>query len=144
MIHLHIADLNTEQIFTWFFIWGHYKNAALAVESWGWMIEFTPAFIGAGILVGLNVSISFFGGSVLAWGIIGPALVHNGAAFGDHASEDPKWDSLYNFMSLGLKRSNKLTPSPRFWLLWPGVLCMIAVSFTGMFASHPSIPLACS
>jgi len=39
----------------------------MAVESWGWLIEFTPAFIGAGILVGLNVSLSFFGGSVIAW-----------------------------------------------------------------------------
>ena len=32
------------------------------------------------MLVGLNVALSFFGGSVLAWGVIGPALVHNGIA----------------------------------------------------------------
>ncbi|KAG9918519.1 oligopeptide transporter, partial [Aureobasidium melanogenum] len=49
-------------IFTWFFIWGNYKNSAIAVENWGWFIEFTPAFIGSGMLVGLNVALSFFGG----------------------------------------------------------------------------------
>ena len=48
--------------FTWFYIWGNYHNAALAVESWGWFLEWTPAFIGSGMLVGLNVSISFLHG----------------------------------------------------------------------------------
>ncbi|KAL0261827.1 hypothetical protein SLS55_003259 [Diplodia seriata] len=116
--------------FTWFFIWGNYNNLAINVENWGWLIEFTPAFIGSGMLVGLNVACSFYGGSILAWGIIGPALVHNGAAFGVAASDDPKWDGYVSFASLGLAASNKDTPSPRYWMLWPGVLCMIAVSFT--------------
>jgi OPT family oligopeptide transporter len=121
-------------IFTWFFIWGGYKNQALAVENWGWMIEWTPAFIGSGMLVGLNTSLSFFFGSVLAWGIIGPALVHNGAAFGIQlAPDDPKWSGLVSFASLGTAASTKDTPSPRFWLLWPGVLLMIVVSFTELF-----------
>lgn len=53
--------------FTWFYIWGKYKNLAIHVENWGWFIEFTPAFIGSGMLVGLNVSISFLMGSVIAW-----------------------------------------------------------------------------
>lgn len=118
-------------IFTWFYIWGHHHNLALAVENWGWYLEFTPAFIGSGMLVGLNVSISFFIGSVLAWGIIGPALVHNGAAWGvDISGGDPNWDGAITFASLSLKASNKDHPSPRYWLLWPGVLLMIAVSFT--------------
>lgn len=117
-------------IFTWFFIWGKYNNAALAVENWGWYLEWTPAFIGSGMLVGLNTSISFFAGSVLAWGIIGPALVHNGAAFGTAlAPDDEKWSGYVSFASLGTKASTKTTPSPRFWLLWPGVLLMIVVSF---------------
>lgn len=118
-------------IFTWFFIWGKYNNAALAVENWGWMIEWTPAFIGSGMLVGLNVSISFFMGSVIAWGIIGPALVHNGAAWGIAlVDDDPRWEGYISFASLSKAASNKDHPSPRYWLLWPGVLIMIAVSFT--------------
>ena len=122
-------------IFTWFFIWGNYNNLALNVENWGWYIEWTPAFIGVGMLVGLNTAISFFAGSVIAWGIIGPALVHNGAAWGEglFAPGDPgydKWKDYVTFAALDTASSTKNNPSPRFWLLWPGVLLMIVVSFT--------------
>lgn len=115
-------------IFTWFFIWGNYKNAAIDVENWGWFFEWTPAFIGSGMLVGLNVGISFFSGAVLAWGIIGPLLVRTGSAFGAAASDDPKWADYINYVSLSPTFTTKDHPSPRYWLLWPGVLCMIVVS----------------
>ena len=101
----------------------------MAAENWGWYFELTPAFVGSGMLVGLNVAISFFGGTVLAWGIIGPALVHDGAAFGKLlAPDDPKWGTVASFVSLGPKFVTKDHPSPRYWLLWPGVLAMITVS----------------
>jgi len=118
-------------IFTWFYIWGNYNNKAINVESWGWFLEFTPAFIGSGMLVGLNVSISFLMGSVLAWGIIGPSLIARGMAWGINVGEgDEKWDGYMSYASLSLKACNKDNPSPRYWLLWPGVLLMIVVSFT--------------
>ncbi|KAF2648683.1 oligopeptide transporter [Lophiostoma macrostomum CBS 122681] len=120
--------------FTWFHIWGHYHTQALAVESWGWYLEWTPAFIGSGVLVGINVSVSFLAGSILAWGIIGPALVHNNMAWGSSSSDDApnpeQWEGLYSFGSLSKAACSKEYPSPRYWLLWPGVLVMIAVSFT--------------
>ena len=110
---------------------------AIHVENWGWMVEWTPAFIGVGMLVGLNTAFSFLGGSVLAWGIIGPALVHNKMAFGKQlAPDDPNWSEYMSFGSLGLASSNKITPSPRFWMLWPGVLLMIVVSFTELFMQY--------
>jgi uncharacterized oligopeptide transporter (OPT) family protein len=110
-------------IFTWFYQWSHYSNMALAIENWGWIFEFTPAFIGSGMLVGVNPALSFFGGGVLAWGIIGPALVHNGAAFGYawYSEGDPeyeKWAPLVNFNSFTLP-DPKNHPSPRYWMLWP-------------------------
>jgi uncharacterized oligopeptide transporter (OPT) family protein len=40
---------------------------ALAFESWGWFVEWSPAFIGSGMILGYNVALSFVGGSVLAW-----------------------------------------------------------------------------
>ncbi|KAF2177042.1 oligopeptide transporter [Zopfia rhizophila CBS 207.26] len=126
--------------FTWFYIWGKYNNQALAVENWGWFLEWTPAFIGSGMLVGLNVSISFLAGSIIAWGIIGPALVHNNMAWGiDLSDGDPKWEGLISFASLSLKACNKDLPSPRYWLLWPGVLLMIAVSFTELALQYKVI-----
>ncbi|KAF2273660.1 oligopeptide transporter [Westerdykella ornata] len=126
--------------FTWFHIWGNYKTLALSVESWGWYLEWTPAFIGSGMLVGLNVSISFLAGSVIAWGIIGPALVHNNVAWGVNLGEgDPKWEGYTSFASLSLAASNKDYPSPRYWLLWPGVLLMIAVLWFAFKALYRGI-----
>ncbi|GIZ42990.1 hypothetical protein CKM354_000623600 [Cercospora kikuchii] len=118
-------------IFTWIFIWSGYHNqTAIHIENWGWMVEWTPVFIGAGMLVGLNTAISFFGGSVLAWGIIGPLLVRCNAAVGISLGEPgSKWENYISFRSLGKNASSKDAPSPRFWLLWPGVLLMIVVSF---------------
>ncbi len=63
--------------------------------------------------------------------IIGPILVTKGLAFGMPASEDPGWASLMNYASLSSEFTTVDHPSPRYWLLWPGVLCMILVSFTG-------------
>lgn len=92
------------------------------------------------MLVGLNTSLSFFGGSVLAWGIIGPALVHNNAAFGTQvAPDDPHWSGYVSFASLGSKSSTKDTPSPRYWMLWPGVLLMIVVAFTELLLQYKVI-----
>ncbi|EMC98140.1 hypothetical protein BAUCODRAFT_32137 [Baudoinia panamericana UAMH 10762] len=135
-------------IFTWFYIWGHHNNLALNVENWGWIIEWTPAFIGVGILVGLNTAISFFAGSVLAWGIIGPALVHNGAAFGKNyfkptSPEWEHWSGMVNFASMSGSSVTKETPSPRFWLLWPGVLLMIVVSFTELALQYKVFYFIC-
>jgi len=116
--------------FTWFFIWGNYNNAAINVENWGWYLEWTPAFIGSGMLVGLNTSISFYAGSILAWGIIGPILVKTGAAVGySPYPDDPKWSKVATFASLSTKYSTADLASPRYWILWPGVLLMITVSF---------------
>lgn len=111
------------------------------------MVQWTPAFIGTGMLVGMNVALSFVGGSVLAWsvlthrgatalicsrGIIGPALVRSGTCFGRPATTTPGWEGLIDYFSLSDQFTSSDHPSPRYWLLWPGVACMIAVSFTGM------------
>ncbi|RPA81593.1 OPT superfamily oligopeptide transporter [Ascobolus immersus RN42] len=125
-------------IFTWFFIWGGYKNQAIAFENWGWFFEWTPAFIGSGMLVGLNPAISFFAGNILAWGIIGPTLVRYGVAWGKPASTDPKWEGYINFYSFSLE-DPKNAPSPRYWLLWPGVMVMICASFAELAVQYKMI-----
>ena len=104
------------------------------------------------MLVGLNVSISYLAGSILAWyfthscdapqyhaknstdgfrGIIGPMLVARGQAFGSPATDVPEWSALMTYNSLSNEFTTPNHPSPRYWLLWPGVSCMIAVSMTG-------------
>ncbi|KAH6714629.1 OPT oligopeptide transporter protein-domain-containing protein [Leptodontidium sp. MPI-SDFR-AT-0119] len=122
-------------VFTWIFVWGKYHNAALAAESWGWFIEWTPAFLGTGMLVGLNVAYSYLLGAVLAWGIIGPALVHQGLAVGLKPFVGTKWASYTIYTSLVSKDLiNK--PSPRYWLLWPGIMIMLCASLAELFVQY--------
>ena len=39
----------------------------MGLENWGWFVEWSPAFIGTGMLVDLNVAVNYFVGSLLAW-----------------------------------------------------------------------------
>jgi len=133
-----IGILYDWHVFTWIHIWSGYTSWALNIESWGWYIELTPSFIGSGMLIGLNSAISMFGGGVIAWGLIGPLLVHYGECIGKDASEgDPKWQGLYSFTKL--TNQDKETPSPRFWLLWPAVMVMICASMAELFIQYKVI-----
>ncbi|KIM46755.1 hypothetical protein M413DRAFT_261954 [Hebeloma cylindrosporum] len=117
-------------LYDWHIGWTLYRlgfTSMIKLENYGWIIEFTPAFYGAGMLSGLNASWSFFGGSVLAWGIIAPSLVKNGLAFGRAASDEYPLVS-YVAMSFSDPELYVARPSPRYWLLWPGVLIMLMYS----------------
>ncbi|MBW0468872.1 hypothetical protein O181_008587 [Austropuccinia psidii MF-1] len=95
----------------------------------GVFLEITPAFAGVGILTGLNASLSFYLGSLLAWGVIGPILVATNTAFGIQTMPE-KYPEIYNYQVLNPSFTTADHPSPRYWLLWPGVLLMIVSSFT--------------
>lgn len=116
-------------IFTWFYIWGNYNNWALNIENWGWMYELTPAFIGSGMLVGLNTGISMFLGSFFAWGFLGPILVKYGVCIGKELPvEDERYQGLTTFFSLSGINEPDYVPSPRYWFLWPGVMVLVCYS----------------
>ncbi|KAI8920919.1 OPT oligopeptide transporter protein-domain-containing protein [Powellomyces hirtus] len=92
-------------------------------HKWGWALEWTPAFIGAGMLTGLHSATSFWGGQVLAWAIIGPLLVKNAMV------------NTANATYLGMPARKAIASSAtdataRYWLLWPGIMIMVAASFT--------------
>ena len=100
------------------------------------MIEWTPAFLGSGLLVGLNTGISMFAGSFFAWGFLGPILVHYGICIGKQlAPGDPKWDGVVSFYSLSGIGSEGYVPSPRYWFLWPGVMVLVCYSMAE-FVAH--------
>ncbi|KAI1763045.1 oligopeptide transporter [Hypoxylon sp. FL1150] len=128
-------------VFTWIHIWSNYTSWAMNIESWGWYFEWTPAFIGSGILIGMNSAISLFGGAIIAWAIIGPALVHYGECIGIHqVDDDPRWEDWYSFASLS--NLGHETPSPRYWLLWPGVMIMVCSSMAELFVQYKVIGFA--
>lgn len=58
---------------------------------------------------------------VLAWGIIGPATVSTGLTFGLDLGEDNR----VAYTALQFKAVETGKPSPRYWLLWPGVLMLV-------------------
>ncbi|KAK8116875.1 oligopeptide transporter [Apiospora kogelbergensis] len=124
-----IGILYDWHIFTWFFIWGNYQNAAIYVENWGWMFEWTPAFIGSGMLVGLNTALSLFGGTLFAWGILGPILVKYGICQGrDLAPGNERWHQYKTYASLNDGTGPDGVTSPRYWFLWPGVCVLVCTS----------------
>jgi uncharacterized oligopeptide transporter (OPT) family protein len=120
--------------FTWMFLCGTFSNAAITLEGWGWFLEWTLAFVGTGMLAGLNASLSYVLGTTLAWSaarfflfdlrltdiaraVINPYLVAQGLAFGTAASEDPRWSAFVSYLSLSKKFTSADHPSPRYWHL---------------------------
>ncbi|KAI7714845.1 oligopeptide transporter [Hortaea werneckii] len=125
-------------VFTWFFIWGNYNNLAIYGENWGWMIELTPAFIGSGMLIGLNVAWSMMAGTIIAWGLGGPLLVKYGVCVGTKiAEDDPHWSKYTSYYSLS--NIGEAPPSPRYWFLWPGVMIMVCASMAELFIQYKTI-----
>jgi uncharacterized oligopeptide transporter (OPT) family protein len=125
-------------ILTWIYVASSYRAAwALAVESFGWYFEWSLAFVGSGMLIGLNVALSLFGGAALAWGVIAPVLVYSGECVGVAVSDDPKWHGYQSYSSLAdLGRG---APSPRYWLLWPGVMITVCSSMAELIVQYKAI-----
>ncbi|RYO85675.1 hypothetical protein DL764_009122 [Monosporascus ibericus] len=129
--------------FTWIHIWSGYTSWAMHIESWGWWFEWTPAFIGSGILIGMNSALSMFGGAVIAWAIIGPILVAIGECIGAPQWDEttPEWHGYYSYAKLS--NLGHETPSPRYWLLWPGVMMMVCTSMAELVVQYKVIGHAC-
>ncbi|KAL2127811.1 hypothetical protein VTI74DRAFT_10143 [Chaetomium olivicolor] len=119
-------------VFTWLASANIVPSLAIAAESWGWFLEWSPAMMGSGMLVDFRVACSFLAGSVLAWGLLGPYLVEHGIAFGQPVfPSEAGWASLTSYKSMSDGFAGVIHPSPRYWLLWPGVICTLAVAFAG-------------
>jgi len=75
-------------------------------------MNLSPMMLGAGILIGPRVGWSLFAGSVIAWGICAPLLIHLGVV-------------------------HPHTPAKAYhaafkWVLWPGVAIMVFSGFTSL------------
>ncbi|CDO76790.1 hypothetical protein BN946_scf184978.g19 [Trametes cinnabarina] len=114
----------------WHWAWWFYKAGwrwIIAAENWGWIWEWTPAFIGVGLLVPINSSASFVGGSALAWAVIGPALVATNRAFGTPASATGAFPEYVNYANMVLDDPVN-APSPKYWMIWPGCAVLLCAS----------------
>ncbi|KAH9937937.1 OPT oligopeptide transporter [Amylocystis lapponica] len=125
----------------WDWHWGYWFYKAgwkgiIGAENWGWVFELTPAFIGVGILVPMTSSASFVGGSILAWGIIGPALIATGRAVGDAYS--PDYPGYINYANMVLSDPVH-EPSPKYWMIWPGCMLLLCSSMSEIAANYKPI-----
>jgi len=82
-------------------------------------INLSPMILGAGVLIGPKVGWSLFAGSVIAWGICAPLLVHQGVVHPE-------------------------TPAKAYhaafkWVLWPGVAIMVFSGFTSLALQYKTI-----
>ena len=144
--------LSNWHVFWWLYTWGW--KGAIYGEGWGWFIQFTPAFLGAGMLSGLNASWSYMIGSILAWGLIGPLTIKYGVAVSKPVSAAVPGYQSYVSMS-AVKDDFVHGGSPRYWLMWvsehivltdcifdslsqPGIMIMLCYSFTEVATSAPT------
>jgi hypothetical protein len=68
--------------------------------------------------------------------LVAPATVHLGEAVGIQIAPDT-YPELYSYQALKFKTLDDYihNPSPRYWLLWPGVLMMLTYSFADLFVN---------
>lgn len=128
----------------WHWSWWFYRAGwkwIICAESWGWIWEWTPAFIGVGLLVPMNSSVSFVSGAALAWAIIGPALVTTGKAFGVAMSS--QYPGYMNYANMVLDDPVH-APSPEYWMIWPGCMLLLSSSVAEIGANYRTVATAFS
>jgi uncharacterized oligopeptide transporter (OPT) family protein len=143
ILSLYIPGLIYDwHIFTWFFIWGKYQNHAIDIENWGWVLELSPQSFGIGMLLDINVCTSVFAGSLLAYAILGPILVHTGECILDQAepTAGPDWARYMDSQGAGTYlHDGQYVPSPYMWVIWPAIVALICSGFIELALNIPSL-----
>jgi uncharacterized oligopeptide transporter (OPT) family protein len=128
------------------------------ITVWGFSLLVSPMMFGAGILIGPRIGTSLVLGAVLAWGVLGPAMLSAGLVAGpfwvpeavvDGAVVAGHWSAghLMQFTPLSAERAATLgapasqigLSGARAWLLWPGVALMIADALTSLALNWRSV-----
>lgn len=126
-------------LWDWNIAWWIYRTTTwksiIAASNWGWYVELTPAFFGAGMLTGVNVGLSYLAGAIVSWGIIGPATLHTGLTFGSPSKSNP---DIVSYKSLDLDDPVN-RPSARYFLLWPGLMILMCATFTEVAMNAPAL-----
>ncbi|KAG8809316.1 hypothetical protein FRC17_003499 [Serendipita sp. 399] len=88
------------------------------------------------MLSGLNASWSFLLGAVMAWGMLGPISIAKGWTISKpniYGVDEPLWRSYTSMSAKDFVHG----ASPRYWLLWPGILIMLCYSFAELAMNAP-------
>ncbi|CAO3639413.1 unnamed protein product [Mucor hiemalis] len=98
----------------------NYSPLMTADTTWGWNFRFDFPFFGAGLMTPGSTVHSFFGTSVIVFGIIGPCLVKSG----------------YFVKAMGFTTDGQTTQS---FFLWPGIALMVLTSFAELFVRYDTL-----
>lgn len=98
----------------------------------------TPAFLGAGVLTGVNASLSLYFGGIFFWGILGPMLIKTQTCVGRDFSSSYDGYMVWNYNKMKWANAQG-TVSPRYWILFPAIFLMIVASFTELGCNGRSI-----
>ena len=88
----------------------------LTASKYTFVLDPSLLLLGFGGIIGLRAGLGLLAGALIAWGLIGPALVDHEIVLVDHG-ESSWFEPLVG------------------WLLWPGVAVMVAASLTSFAAS---------
>jgi hypothetical protein len=99
------------------------------VHQSGQDIDLASSVLGAVIAWGISKLLFFFARNnpILIIKLVAPATVSSGLAFGVSVSDE---FPLVSYQTLAFNDITAFSkaPSPRYWLLWPGVLIMVVNS----------------
>lgn len=90
---------------------------------WQWKLHLSTAFMGAGMLVGPVTALSFFGGNLLAWGVVGPLMFY--------CKTDVLHVTPFGFSDEGA--------TVQVWNLWVGIVIMLVSSFTDLGFQYATV-----
>ncbi|KAI9292287.1 OPT oligopeptide transporter [Neoconidiobolus thromboides FSU 785] len=111
-------------ILYWIGTAANYPALITADTQWKWRFQTTGAFVGSGMLVGLNTGISFLAGSIFSFGIVGPLM-------------QSYTDILTKSKAYGFSKDGK--PTAQYWFIWPGVTILIVATFTELLLNYKTI-----
>lgn len=80
----------------------------IAAANWTFTVNLGPALIGAAMIIGPRVVLSWFAGTIIGWALLGPLVHELGWAPSDQVAT--------------------IAGGTRGWILWPGVALMISES----------------
>jgi OPT family oligopeptide transporter len=109
---------------------GNAANSQALIDistTWGWHLELTTSFIGAGMMMGENTTYSITAGNIFAWAIMSPVLFYYTEGL---INKESPW---------GIGISDDGTISCQMWLMWVGIVTMVCASFTEIFFEYKSI-----
>ncbi|KAG0021996.1 hypothetical protein BGZ81_008715 [Podila clonocystis] len=88
---------------------------------WGWQLQPNLAFFGAGIIIPTSTAVSFFIGSIIAFGAAGSPMVASGYLVGP-----------YGFGKAG-------NGSAQSWFIWSGISLMLFSTLAELFLQYRSL-----